>query len=269
MDYYSILGVSRDSSQEEIKKAYRKLAMANHPDRNNGDDTKFKQINEAYETLSDTQKRGMYDHQQNGGGNSFNFNSGNFEDIFSGFQFGGFGRRPSNRDVTVQAVLNFSEQFTGKAVTMSYRLQSGKNEVVEVTIPPGVSDGEVIRYAGLGDDAIQQLPRGNLIIRIKVRPLKNWRRESDNLYTNVSLDALDVMIGTSCIINIPNNKQVNLNIPAGTNPGTTFNLTGYGLPNVRNRKPGNLYVKLDIKMPKLTNPDQIKIVEKLRRKLKN
>ena len=136
MDYYSILGVPKDASDKDLKSAYKKASMQHHPDRGGNEET-FKQINEAYSTLKDPQKRGMYDHQQNGGGQAFNFNTGNmgghpFEDIFGSM----FGSNPNmrrqqvrNPDVNIRVPITLKEVITGKKVLATYRLRNGQEQL--------------------------------------------------------------------------------------------------------------------------------------------
>ena len=257
MDYYNILGVNRNASQDDIKKAYRKLAMAHHPDRG-GDHNKFAEINSAYDTLSDPAKRQQYDNPQS----QFNYNANDFrgrnpfEDIFTGaFGFGNQGRRQQrNQDVTIAYAIDFKDMFTGTAVNIQYRMPSGRMEFLDAAIPPGVGHNDSVRFAGLGDDSIPQLPRGNLIVKIRVRNHPKWKRDGDNIFAVEHVDIFDLIVGTDIEISTPTNRHFSLHIPIGTKPGTTFSITGQGVPNVNSQRPGNIHVKIEAKMP--TNLDQ-------------
>ena len=254
MDYYSILGVNRNASQDDIKKAYRKLAMAYHPDRG-GDHNKFAEINSAYDTLSDPAKRQQYDNPQP----QFNYNANDFrgrnpfEDIFSGaFGFGGpQTRQLRNRDVNIEYKLTFEELFTGKAVNIQYRLPSGRIEILDAAVPPGVKQNDSVRFAGMGDDSFPQVPRGNLILNIKVQPHRKWTRDNDNIITSHNVSVFDLILGTAIEITTPVGRHFSLTIPKGTKPGTVFSISGQGIPNVNTRRPGNAHIKVESVVPKI------------------
>jgi curved DNA-binding protein len=276
-DYYETLGVSKNASEKDLKTAFRKLAAKHHPDAG-GDAEKFKEINEAYNTLKDPQKRQMYDQYgtadpQQMGGNPFG--NGNFsftgspedlQDIFGTFFGQGFGqpRRRQNRSISINYTIEFKDVFNGVGNTISYKLPSGKQEVIDVRIPAGVKNGDSVRVQGYGDDSIKGMPRGDLIIKVRVRGLANWRREGDDVYTMKELDIFDLLLGTKIPLNTPDNKHITINIPAGTNAGTTLSVTGYGTPNVNTSRRGNLYVTVKGITPKLEQNELEEI-----RKVKN
>tara|TARA_R110000868_G_scaffold65574_1_gene195990 strand:- start:957 stop:1793 length:837 start_codon:yes stop_codon:yes gene_type:complete len=258
MDYYKILGVRRNAPLEEIKKAYRKLAMTTHPDRTGGDDTKFKQISEAYNTLKDPATRQQYDNPQS---QQFNYNAQDFrggqqppfQDIFnSAFGFGGQqARQNRNRDVTIEYRLTFEELFTGKGVNIQYRLPSGRIEILDAAVPPGVKQNDSVRFGGMGDDSFPQVPRGNLVLNIRVQPHHKWIRENDNILTTENISIFDLMLGSSVEITTPVGRHFNLTIPKGTKSGTVFSISGQGIPNVNTRRPGNAHIKVDADVPKI------------------
>jgi curved DNA-binding protein len=276
-NYYETLGVSKNASEKDLKTAFRKLAAKHHPDAG-GDAEKFKEINEAYNTLKDPQKRQMYDQygtadpQQMG---SNPFGDGNFsftgspedlQDIFGTFFGQGFGqpRRRQNRSISINYTIEFKDVFNGVGNTISYKLPSGKQEVIDVRIPAGVKNGDSVRVQGYGDDSIKGMPRGDLIIKVRVRGLANWRREGDDVYTMKELNIFDLLLGTKIPLDTPDNKHITINIPAGTNPGTTLSVTGYGTPNVNTSRRGNLYVTVKGITPKLEQNELEEI-----RKVKN
>jgi DnaJ-class molecular chaperone len=252
MDHYSTLGVPRTASPEEIKIAYRKLAMKHHPDRG-GDHNTIAKINEAYETLSDPAKKQNYDVPQHQG---FNFNSsqfhgGNpFEDVFS--QFGMRGM-PRNKDLTLLARVDLKDVLIGKNLVASYRLSTGKQETVEIDVPAGARDGDTVRYTGLGDDGNPRFPRGDLYVKIKVDNVKDWRREDNNLYTKKQVNLFDILLGCAILIETLDDRTVQLTIPKGTKPGTTFSITDYGIPDLHTRRKGNMFVQIEPIIPDMTN----------------
>ena len=265
MDYYSTLGVSKNASDKELKSAYKKLSMQHHPDRTGGDDSKFKEINEAYSTLKDPQKRQQYDNPQpQGFSQGFGPNGfegmGGFEDLFSQFGF----RHPQqrqrqNQDIAINYALEFKEIFTGVAVNLQYNLPSGRIGTLDAAIPPGVQNGSTVRFAGLGDDSIVGLPKGNLILKVKVKRDPIWQRDGNNIHATRQINVLDFIVGTTLQIVTPTDRKFSLNVPAGTKPGTTFSITGHGVPDVHTKRPGNIHIKLDAKMPILNEQDINKI----------
>lgn len=270
-DYYETLGVSRNASEKDLKTAFRKLAAKHHPDAG-GDAEKFKEINEAYNTLKDPQKRQMYDQYgtadpQQMGGNPFgNFEfEGDINDLFGTFFGQGFGqpRRRQNRNISLSYTIDFRDVFNGVGNTISYKLPSGKQEVIDVRIPAGVKNGDSVRVQGYGDDSIQGIPRGDLIIKVRVNGLRDWRREGDNIYTVRQLDVFDLLLGSKVPIETPDGKKITINIPAGTNPDTTLSVSGYGVPNVNTSRKGNLFVTIKGKTPKLDDND-IEAIRKIK-----
>ena len=274
MDYYSILGIPRTASPEEIKKAYRKLAMANHPDRTGGDDTKFKQISEAYEILSNSDKRDAYDNPQP------NFNQQNqhrhgqhnpfagtpFDHIF-GQGFAQQRQTPRNRDITIQANISLADVLTGKNLIIQYQLSSGKLETVTVDVPAGAKHGDTIQYEGLGDNGHPRYPRGNLHVRIKISKTKNWQRDHDNLFTKKLVNVFDLLLGCVIIITTLDNKQLELKIPQGTKPGIKFSIPGYGLPNMHTRQRGIMFVTIDTEIPKITDQTVLSKIQEIKDKI--
>ena len=258
MDYYSILGVNKGASPEDIKKAYRKLAMKHHPDRG-GDEGKLQQINEAYDTLKNPQKRADYDNPQpRFDTNTMNrgpFGNG-FEDVFETMfrQNAGRQRRPRNRDITVAADIELIDVLQGKNLIVTYRLFSGKNETVDVEIPAGAKHGDTVKFDSLGDDGDPRAQRGDLLVRIRVKKHKTFVRQDNSLYTDAHLNIFDCLTGTTLLIQTLDNKKVKLNIPKGTKPNQVFSIPHYGLPDLRTRQKGHLYVKLQVTVPTIRDP---------------
>ena len=179
MNYYNTLGLKQNASDDEIKTAYRKMAMKHHPDRG-GDEKKFKEIEEAYRTLSDPEKRRMIDMGvdpnstvgQQGGFNQgpfeFHFGSENFQDIFNNFGFGFNRQQRRNKSLSVMVAINLEDVLTGKDINAEIGTPTGKKKLVNINIPPGVEDGQQIKYKGMGDHSMPDLPPGDLIVNIRV-----------------------------------------------------------------------------------------------------
>jgi curved DNA-binding protein len=264
MDYYSILGVNKNASQEEIRKAYKKQCMKHHPDRG-GSEEQIKKVNEAYNTLKDPRSRAEYDNPQP----QFNFNSqgfrgGNpFDDIF--------GRQPRrqrrNHDVTININLELLDVIQGKELTARYQVPSGKIKEANIDIPPGVENGTGIRFQGLGDDAIPNYTNGDLIVRVRVREPINWKRSGNDLRTKAMVSIFDCMLGGSTEITTVEGKRLKVNIPKGTQPGAIFSIPGHGIPNMRNGSRGNIFVELKTVVPKIDNPIILRDLENIKNAL--
>jgi curved DNA-binding protein len=260
MDYYSILGVAKTASSDEIKTAYRKLAKEHHPDRPDGNDIKFKQINEAYETLKDPNKRAAYDQPQPR--MQFDVNSQHFEDIFSTF----FGARQTirrNQDIRIAITIDLAEVLTGKDLFITYSMLNGRETSASVRIHPGVLHGETIRFKGLGDHSYHNLPRGDLVILVKINHHKRFDRDGKNLKTTVDISIFDLILGTSILIEKLTGDTMRVNIPKGTQPGTILSLSGQGLPDLKSGTTGNLYIHLKGKIPKINNSDILERIKKI------
>jgi curved DNA-binding protein len=267
MDLYTVLGVPRTASSEDIKKAYKKQAMKHHPDRG-GDPDQFRKVTEAYDVLSNSDKRTAYDNPQP----DFNFRSQDFANgnPFQGTPFENIFRQrqtPRNRDIAMPVNVTLKDVITGNRVAISYQLSTGRVETVTIDIPPGAKNGDQIRYEGLGDEGNRNYPRGNLIANIKVKKHRDWLREGDNLTTKKSVNLFDFLTGGVIIVTTLDDKKVKLNIPPGTKPGTTFSISGYGIPNINTRRPGHLYVKLEAEMPKIKDAKLLEEIEQLKRKI--
>jgi curved DNA-binding protein len=252
MDYYSTLGVSKNASDKELKQAYKKASMQHHPDRG-GDENKFKEINEAYSTLKDPQKRQQYDNPQPQFNSQNMGGMGGFEDLFAQFGFRQQQQQQRNPDITIVADITLEECISGKQLLATYRLRNGKEETVDITIPPGANDGNMVRYQGLGEQIIQG-PRGNLIVKIQVRRHPIFEKDGINLIMKHKVSVFDLLLG--CQNNIPTLEggTIRLSIPQGTKPGVTFNVSGHGLPDIHNGRKGNMYVVIDAYTPKIEDP---------------
>lgn len=359
-DYYEVLGVSRTATEEEIKKAYRKMAMKYHPDINKdpGAEDKFKEINEAYEVLGDEKKRRNYDQfgfagvdSGFGGGQGFTGQGFDFSDLFGGggFTSGGFDfsdlfgsafgggqtrSRAANRprqgsDHYMQMNIDFMDSVHGKTETITLDVDEqcphchgtgaqspedvetcskchgtgtimesvqtpfgtfqqqtvcdkchGHGETIrekchecggkgyehkkvklDIKIPEGIQSGQQIRIPGKGGLGENGGPNGDLYIEVLVRPDPNFRREGNDIYVKVPLNALDAILGTT--ISVPTiNGEVDLRIPEGTQPGQRFRLKGKGVNSRRGQ--GDQYVDVDVQIPKKVSKKERELYEQIR-----
>jgi curved DNA-binding protein len=275
MDYYSTLGLKRGATDAEIKKAYRSLAMKHHPDRG-GDEKKFKEISQAYEFLSDPQKKQMIDagmdpNRQQGGFNQgpfeFHFNSGNFEDIFGGFGFGGFGHRPMRRNKTlnINVEVTLEDVLNGKDINAEIGIPGGIKKVINIHVPAGIEHGQQIRYEGMGDHSMPDLRPGDLIVNVLIRPHHEFRREGTNIIIDKEISVWDALVGTSLTIKTLDNKTLDINIPAGTQPETVFSCRGEGIPHMRTKVRGNLMIKIRVQIPRNLNDTQRQLIEQIKK----
>ncbi|HBT26498.1 MAG: molecular chaperone DnaJ [Pseudothermotoga sp.] len=354
-DYYAILGVSRDASQDEIKRAYKKLIKQWHPDLHPENkkeaEEKFKEIQEAYEVLSNPQKKAMYDRFGYVGEAEFSqqTSSGSFEDIFKDFEsflgrdifdifFGERGtqerqqnRRRTGEDITLNIEIDFADSLLGKQIPVEYdryeRCEHCQGQGVEpgsgyqtcprchgtgvireerrsifgvfvstrtcstcggtgrvikekcrvcggagrirnrfrttVNIPAGVSDGTRIKVESGGNAGYGGGPYGDLYVLIHVRPDKRFRRQDDDIYVDVTVDYLEAILGTTMKLDLPTGNSTMLRIPAGTQPGTVFRLKGEGAPSVRTGRRGDLYVTVNVRIPKTLSSEEAKLLKEL------
>jgi curved DNA-binding protein len=276
-NYYDILGVSEDASNDQIKRAFKDIAKKEHPDRG-GNEAKFKEANEAYDTLKDTRKRQEYDtirkYGQAGQGGHFTYRSGDFfgedifENFFSGFEFGGpgvrtrtFRRGPQrNKSINVRMAISIKEAMNNNEKTINYKLPSGKEEFATVKIPAGVQHGVTFKFKGMGDDSIANVPRGDLLVQMTVLDSDGYTRKGNDLYTTKTISCFDAIRGCEVELKTLLNTIIKVKVPSGTQPGTLINCKGQGMPvhktlNIR----GNLYVKVMVLIPQLSKDDLKKI----------
>jgi len=283
-DYYQTLGVGENASPDEIKKAYRSLANKHHPDKG-GDQAKFKDISVAYEDLSDPQKKAEYDQRRMfGGGPEVRFSTEGFDPF--GHMFGqGFpqghpfgdifnrmhpGRQMHrNRDLNIQCTVSFLDSYTGKQLEANYRLPSGRNQNVVINVPAGVTHGDTIRYPGLGDDSVQNAPRGNLNVTIIVQPDPKFRRNGDDLYVDIKINPIEAMIGCRKKITMISGETMDLELRPGVEHGTEYASNGHGFPNVNNGYKGRFVSIVQIITPAVTDPTLVSTLKEINAKISN
>jgi len=339
-DYYEVLGVAKQASEAELKAAFRKLAMQHHPDRNPGDaaaEQKFKELNEAYQTLSDPQKRAAYDRFghaafENGGGsggpgfgNDFASSMADiFEDLFGDVSGRGRRGRPDGRergsDLRYDLEITLEDAHQGKTATVTVpiavaceacdgsgakagtkpktcstcggfgrvRAQQGffaiertcpscqgrgemiddpcrscggqgrvtKDRTLSVNIPKGVEDGTRIRLSGEGESGRKGGPSGDLYIFLSVKAHRFFQRDGADLYCRVPISMVTAALGGEIEIPTLESEQKIVAIPEGTQSGKQFRLRGKGMPVLRSRDMGDLYVQVSVETPQKLTPRQ-------------
>jgi len=298
-DLYGMLGVSRDADEDAIRKAYRQLARRYHPDVNPGDEEaeeSFKAISEAYAVLSDPERRRNYDEfgeisleggfdadkarQAFGrrfgaggrggggfahGGESFHFDNleGLFSDLFA--RSGGpRGRRGTDQEAEIE--LDFVDAVRGGEHRLSFARPTAdgraRRETLSVRIPPGVADGGRIRLRGKGGEGLGSGQPGDLYARIRIRPHPFFRREGRDLYLDLPVSVREATLGAK--VQVPTlDARVTLTIPPGTDSGSKLRLRGKGVPSPSAGAPGDLYVVVQIRVPRDLPPEAAKKLEEL------
>ncbi len=323
-DYYQALGVSRDATPEEIKNAFRRLARETHPDANPDDPTaeaRFREIAEAYEVLSDLQRKARYDHGEVFGGGDLFSQFGGLDDILQQFFGGGFGGRRSGPrrgpDVAAAVVLTLADaasatgrevefrapgmcdrcdgsgsepghdaitcptcrgagsvqvardSFLGRIMTVAPCAQcSGRGQIIEhrctkcegdglismertvtVDVPPGVEDGTRLRLSGRGGAGERGAPPGDLYVEIQVEHDERFQRNGDELHHRVEIGISEAVFGTTVEVPVIDDDDEPIDIPAGTQPETVYRLSKKGMPRLRRRGRGDMYVHIGVGIP--------------------
>lgn len=283
-DYYNILGVSKSASKEEIKKAYRKLAHKYHPDKKDGDESKFKEVNEAYSILSNDQKRAQYDQfganfqgfQGGGAGaggfggfdfSQFTQNSQNVDidlnDIlgsFFGGRGGGFRRQRKGADIAIDTEIEFRDSILGVSKKINVSRRDGSKEEIAVNIPPGIDAGEMLRYKGKGESIEDGIP-GDLYIKIHVKKHPTLVKDGVHLFTEQNIKITEALLGTKKEIDSVDGK-ITIKIPEGVRHGELLRIGGKGVPITTTRS-GDLLVKINIETPKKLSKKARKAIEEL------
>ncbi|MDY6861908.1 MAG: J domain-containing protein [Thermodesulfobacteriota bacterium] len=319
-DYYKILGVNKKANKEEIKKAYKKLALKYHPDRNPENkeaEEKFKEISEAYAVLSDDEKRKQYDHFGStkfhqhfskedifsgsdladlfkdlgfagGGDDIFSkiFGKGyrrssrskgqtfygspghgdfNYQDIFSGQPFNQPHRPQERRGKDLQSDLfvTIEDVVKGAEKRLSY-FSGGRKKEITVKIPPGIENGKKLRLAGQGEGGQSGLPPGDLYCKIIIQDHPFFKRDENNLIIEKEINFSQAVLGTTMEVDTLDGTK-KIKVPPGTRANTKIRLKGFGVPFFGKTGRGDLYVKINIRVPKDLNEEQRKLIEDLAR----
>jgi molecular chaperone DnaJ len=306
-DYYEILGLSKGATPAEIKKSYRKLAREHHPDMVAESDKKeaearFKEINEAYQVLSDSEKKQMYDQYghaapgfgggqgqgfpgggqggqwgpftysySSGGGNPFggqqDFDPFDIFEQFFGFRGYGGQRAPrKGKNLSYEMVIDFKDAVFG--IEKEINIESGK---VKIKIPAGIHDGAEIKFAGKGMPGPKGLPPGDLYIVARYRSPSEFQVVGKDIFVPKELDFVTAILGGTVDVHVVDVSKktglgkAKLKIPSGTQHGTKFAIRGKGMPKIRGSGQGDVLVQVAVEIPKKVNRKQRKILEEYKK----
>ena len=288
MDYYKILEIDKSASDDNIKKAYRKLARKYHPDLNPNNkeaEGKFKEINEAKEVLSDPEKRKKFDQygkdwknadafeqakqnkgQQQGGSQQFyqsgDFNKEDFSDYFESMFGGARGSQTKFRgqDLNAEMSLKLSDVYKTQKQTITI---NGKS--IRLTFPAGIENGQVVKLAGQGSPGINGGPNGDLFITFTIENDTKFRRDGNNLFATVDLDLYTALLGGEIVVDTFEGK-VKLKISPETQNGTKIKLNGKGFPIYKKENQfGDLFITYQIKLPKNLSEKEIELISELKK----
>jgi len=253
---YQTLGVDRNATADEIKRAYRRLASQHHPDKG-GDKAKFQEIQQAYDTLTDPQRRAGYDNPGFGGFRAdapFDFQT--IFDIFgTRFQHPGQAQQQRRQQARMSLWVTLRDVAEGGRRTISVGTQQGTH-AVEIEIPPGINDGDTVQYPGAGPIAGM-----DLVISYRIHPDARFQRQDLNLYTEHAVDVWYLITGGNTIVKDILGNALDMTIPARTQPGTTVRLRGRGLTG-RDKSQGDLLVRLQARIPDHIDPELLALIEK-------
>jgi curved DNA-binding protein len=293
-DYYKILGIGKNATTDEIRKAYRKLATKYHPDKNPGDknaEAKFKEINEAKQVLSDPEKRKMYDkfgadwkhYKDTGERGDFDWSKyprqdsgqertyyyqgrGDFDDIFGNEGFSDFfqtlfGKGFRGSQTGYSRIQRGEDLRSELSITLeeayhgTSRIFELQNQKIKLNIKPGIADNQILKLAGKGAPGYNNNPSGDLYITVKITPNNRFRREGTNLYYDLLIDIYKAILGGKVVVPTLAGR-IKVDVPRGTQNGKLLRLNGQGMPISNDNKKGDLFVKVLVQIPvNLTNKE--------------
>jgi curved DNA-binding protein len=259
-DHYQTLGIPRTATADEIKRAYRRLASQHHPDKG-GNTEKFQQIEEAYRTLSDTEKRAQYDNpnpffgQNPGGGWQQAGAHFDMNDIFAMF---GQGMRQQGRrnHVRMTAWVTLAEVVAGVSKTVNVGTSLGSS-TVQIGVPKGIEDGDNVQYSGVAPGGM------DLVVQFRIHPDRQWRRDRLNLYTDQRISVWDLILGTDLEVATINGATIVMRVPPRTQPGTTMRVRGHGITNQQGQT-GDCFVRLQAELPDKISPEIVAAIQQHR-----
>ncbi len=273
MDYYTTLGVSKAATPEEIKKAYRKLSSVHHPDKG-GDTKKFQEINEAYSVLSDPDKKAQHDnpHVRTNSWDQSGFEHG-VNSMFRSFFGGQFAdehfsphRVKRNKDIRIEIWLTLEETLKEqtRTITLSGKEINSKEAIRSVTIPKGIADGVSIRYAGLGDNSLKDVPPGELHVVYRIKPHPVFQVDGVDLHQQIKINCFDAILGTTTEVTTLDNRVLSVTIPAGVQPSARIRIQQEGLYSLHHSHRGSIYVTITVTIPSITDVNSLNIIKQLK-----
>ena len=263
-DPYNVLGVGKGATADEIKSQYRKLASIHHPDKEGGSTTKFQELQDAYDTLKDPEKRARYDNPFGGRPSNpfahhqhfdFNFTPGQSPDDILAQMFGqGFRRPPPpprrNKDLRITVSVSLESTLVAQSKDVSIRTTKGDKFDINITIPQGVTTGSTIKFANYGDNFFETLPRGDLFVVVSVTGGERFQIVGNDLVTNLEITAIDALVGVEREVEGLGGTKFKLKIPPGSQYETKFKIPNQGICGIDSPR-GDLFVNLIIYVPKL------------------
>lgn len=275
MNHYDTLGIPRTASPDEIKKAFRRIALESHPDKNPGNkqaENRFKQANDAYDTLKDQQKREQYDLSLQSRGSFRNSQFGRqqgHEYPFADFRQAMYEHMhyPVNKDTIIKYAVTLREALEGKTVELKYSTSTRTHKSVRVNIPRSITEGAKIRFTSMGDDSVPNVTPGDLYVIITILPDPTFIRAADgSIHMSMTIDFIDAMVGTNRRITCLDGTEIDLRIPAGLAPGASIRVPEKGFyrsfgGTVESRAP--MYVEIQMEQPKLSSA-QYELLAKLK-----
>jgi len=253
-DLYSVLGVARTATPDEIKRAYRKLASQHHPDKG-GDTQRFQEVEEAYRILSDPEKRAVHDNPRpDMSGFQFHREPFDFNTIFN--MFGTQFQHPQRQQRPAQARMSLwiqlSDVAAGGRRTVSVGSAAG-SQMIEIEIPLGIDDGASVVYPGLAPGGI------DLVVTFKIHPNPKWQRNGFNLYTDQKVSVWTLITGGDVTVKDILNRELSIHVPAMTQPGQILRCRGRGLPD-RGNSPGDMMIRIQAELPANIPPDLLALI---------